>query len=130
MNNSLPHLATAAAFALLPLLITPAGAQTLAPNANINACAVPNAQARTIVAQVPEIPSALQSAGLTSGTTMVQVDIDGEGRVVNAAVLKTSGVYGLDQAALRAAKESTFQPQITNCVGVAGSYIFEVDFPG
>jgi TonB family protein len=61
---------------------------------------------------------------------MVQVDIDAEGHVLNASVLKTSGVYGLDQAAIRAAKGSTFQPEITNCAGVAGSYVFEVDFPG
>lgn len=130
MNNTLPRLATIAALALLPLLTVPAGAQTLGPNSTTNTCAEPNVQASTLVAQIPEIPSNLQATGLTSGRAMVQVDIDAEGHVLNASVIKTSGVYGLDQAALRAARESTFKPQITNCAAVGGSYLFEVDFPG
>ncbi len=127
MSNSFAKAAAVAAVAFLASTAM-GGAQSLTPDAN--ECAVPNVPASTIVAAVPEIPSGLQANGLTSGTAMVQVDIDAEGHVLNASIAKTSGVYGLDRAALKAARESTFQPEVRNCAGVAGTYLFEVDFPG
>lgn len=127
MTNSFAKIASVAAIAALTAA-APAAAQTVAPSAE--SCAAPNSQAATITAAAAEIPNSLQAAGVTTGTAAVQVDIDAEGHVLNASIAKSSGVYGLDQAALRAARESTFQPQVTNCAGVAGSYLFEVDFPG
>ena len=127
MKQSLVTVAAVAAVAFLTS-IAAGGAQTLTPNAD--QCTVSYAPASTIVAAVAEVPSELQSARLNSGTTVVQVDIDAEGHVLNASIAKTSGVYGLDQAALKAARQSTFQPEVRNCAGVAGSYLFEVDFLG
>jgi hypothetical protein len=34
----------------------------------------------------------------------------------------------LDQAALRAARASTYRAEIRDCVSVGGSYLFAVDF--
>lgn len=127
MSYSFAKAAAVAAVAFLASTAT-GGAQSFTPNAD--QCAVPNAPASTLVAAVPEVPATLQSNGLASGTTMVRVDIDADGHVLNASIEKTSGVYGLDRAALKAARESTFQPEVRNCSGVAGSYLFEVDFPG
>lgn len=128
MNDSLAKVAVVAAAIAFFAGAGPGAAQTLTPSAD--QCAVSDAPASTLVAAVPEVPSGLKTAGLNSGTTMVQVDIDADGHVLNASIAKTSGVYGLDQAALKAARESTFQPEVKNCTGVAGSYLFVVDFPG
>jgi TonB family protein len=127
MKNSLAKVAAVAAIAFLTSAAG-GGAQALTPNAD--QCAVPDGPASVIVGAVPEVPSALQTAGLDSGRTMVRVEIDAEGHVLNTSIAKTSGVYGLDQSALKAARESTFQPEVRNCVGVGGTYLFEVDFPG
>jgi TonB family protein len=127
MIDSLAKVAAVAAIAFLTSAAS-GGAQTLTQNAD--QCTLSNAPASTIAAAVPEVPAVLQVNGLASGTTMVQVDIDAEGHVLDTSIAKTSGVYGLDQAALKAARASTFAPQVRNCVGVAGSYLFEVDFPG
>ncbi len=53
------------------------------------------------------------------------------GRLVLAAtVFRSSGSPLLDRAALQAARQSSYAPEIDDCVKVAGDYIFRADFEG
>jgi protein TonB len=101
--------------------LTPAPALT-------TACTQPTAQATTVTAALAERPQIAEDRQM-SGTAYVQVNTDEAGNLMDASILKSSGEYVLDSAALQAAKESTFRPEVRNCVPVAGSYIFIVDFP-
>jgi protein TonB len=96
--------------------------------ATSTACAQSDTPASTVYAAPPELPQIVQNMGLT-GTAYVQVDTDDTGVLLNASIIKSSGAYPLDRAALQAAKASTFRPQMRNCVAIGGSYIFIVDFP-
>lgn len=63
----------------------------------------------------------------TGATARVQVDIDPDGKVVDVQLLQSSGDPNVDQAALAAARASTYAPATANGVPVHGS--IEVDFP-
>ena len=67
--------------------------------------------------------------GLT-GTSMVKVSLSATGSVLGATIYKSSGSALLDNAAVQAAKESSYSPEIDNCAKVAGDYIFRADFEG
>jgi TonB family protein len=120
------------AAALMPLpvgMITGAvGAQEL-PSTSAASCEVPNAPATTAYAAPAERPSIAAMYDL-SGVTSVKVDIDQAGAVVSTSVAKSSGIPMLDQAAVAAARASTFRPEIRDCAPIAGSYLFMVDFSG
>jgi TonB family protein len=122
-------LAAAALTALIPLTATAASQINDSPSAGPAAtCVVPNVGAGTIygaAADAPPIATTLQ----LSGTAYVQVDLDSAGVVQNASIAKSSGEYVLDRAAINAAKQSSFRPEVRDCAPVAGTYLFVVDFP-
>lgn len=91
------------------------------------ACSDPNAQAKTLVAIAPDSASADVAAG-SNVTAMIKVDLDENGRVLGVSVYASTGSLELDQAALRAARESTYAPETRDCRPVAGSYLFKVEF--
>jgi protein TonB len=91
------------------------------------ACAVPNKDAATTRAVDPEFPEIARQQGAV-GTTQVKVSLSATGSVVSVAVYKSSGNAALDQSALAAARASSYSPEVENCVGVAGSYLFRADF--
>jgi TonB family protein len=62
------------------------------------------------------------------GTASVQVNLSATGAVLSATIAKSTGNAALDQAALLAAKQSTYKPEIKDCVPVAGAYLYRVDF--
>ena len=67
-------------------------------------------------------------AGKVSGTAAVRVSLDAQGRVVEAAVLQSSGNAGLDAAAVQMARGATYTPKYVACKAVAGDYTFTVRF--
>jgi len=91
-------------------------------------CVVPNVAASTVIAALPNKPVIADNYNLT-GTTWVQVDLDPNGQIASASIAKSSGYATLDQAALEAARQSTFRPETQDCQQRPGSYLFEVDFP-
>lgn len=93
------------------------------------ACANPNADATTTQAVEPDYPDIARQQGAV-GTTQVKVSLDAAGHVLDASVQKSAGNAALDQAAVKAAKASSFAPETVNCVKTAGSYIFRADFTG
>ena len=65
-----------------------------------------------------------------TGTVQVKVSLSATGSILGATVYKSSGNGALDQAAVSAARQSSYAPEKANCVGVAGDYIFRADFEG
>ena len=61
----------------------------------------------------PNYPPPAKQAGIT-GTTMVSVNVDTTGQVINASVEQTSGTVTLDAAALRAAYQGRFRPGLNS----------------
>ncbi len=92
-------------------------------------CAVPNADATTTQAVEPDYPDIARQQGAV-GTTQVKVSLDATGHVLDASIAKSAGSAALDQAAVKAARASSFAPEVVNCVKTAGSYIFRADFTG
>jgi TonB family protein len=91
------------------------------------ACSDPNVEAKTVVAVAPERTTDDFTAG-TSTTAMIKVNLDASGRVTGVSVYASTGSLELDQAAMRAARESTYSPEMRDCQAVAGSYLFKVEF--
>jgi TonB family protein len=93
-------------------------------------CANPNADASIKGTAVePDYPDIARQQGAT-GTTQVKVTLDATGNVVGAEVYKSAGNPALDRAAVAAARETSYVPEIVNCVKTAGSYLFRADFTG
>jgi len=110
-----------------PVAATPAPPPpTPVPTPTPIACAVPNADARTISAAEPETPAIAQQQGIT-GEVVVQVSLDENSHLVSASVVKSPSAL-LNKAAIDAAKQSTFKTRIANCKPVADTYNFIVDF--
>jgi TonB family protein len=90
-------------------------------------CSEPDAEAKTLVAISPD-QTASECAGETNATAMIEVDLDESGRVTGVSVYASTGSLELDRAALDAARESTYAPEMRDCQPVAGSYLFKVEF--
>jgi len=91
------------------------------------ACSDPNAEATTIVAVSPDAPAG-DTAIAANTTAMIKVDLDANGAVTGVSVYASAGSPELDQAAMQAARSSTYAPERRDCRPVAGSYLFKVEF--
>jgi len=89
----------------------------------------PHVDAATTNPVVPETPETAREQGAT-GSVQVKVSLSATGSVLATTVYKSSGSPLLDEAALRAARQSSYAPEIDDCVRVAGDYIFRADFEG
>jgi protein TonB len=58
----------------------------------------------------PSYPSAARTAG-QSGRVLIVVTVNAQGRATGARIAQSSGVASLDQAALSAARASTYNPR-------------------
>jgi protein TonB len=90
-------------------------------------CAQPHVDARIIRGIEPEYPEPARERGLT-GTTQIEVTLAETGAVIDARVYAGSGSRILDEAALAAAKRSTYSSEIDDCKNVGGSYLFRAEF--
>jgi TonB family protein len=91
------------------------------------ACSTQAAPA-AISAQVPADYPRIAEEQNSSGTTLIQVDLADTGAIRNATIFESSGNELLDRAALLAARQQTYSPQIVGCQPVGGSYLITVDF--
>jgi periplasmic protein TonB len=85
--------------------------EQLAP-AVAQACTEPDVSPRHISQVLPKMTREAQQAEI-EGVVLIEVTIDPSGSVLDARIIRGLG-YGLDEAALRAAKAWTFQPA-TRC---------------
>ena len=92
-------------------------------------CANPNADANATNPVTPDYPEIAKAQGV-EGTTQIAVALDASGNVLSATVHKSAGNAALDNAAISAAKQSKYSPEVVNCVKTAGTYLFRADFTG
>lgn len=88
------------------------------------ACAHPNVEATVTNPVAPVMPHGLK----TSGKVEVAVTIGPSANVTGARVLRSSGDAAIDQAVLRAVRQSTYSSKLVNCSPVQGGYVFRVDY--
>ncbi len=79
---------------------------------------------RAVEPDYPEVPRMQR----VTGTAKIRVTLSDAGTVVAADVYDTSGNALLDDAALAAAKASTYAPEVEDCRKIPGSYIFRAEF--
>jgi TonB family protein len=82
--------------------------------------------ARTLKAARP-IPPPLAVAHHIGGEVVVQITLDENSKIVAASIVRSPSAL-LNQAAVEAARGSTFATRIQNCVPVGGTYNFIVEF--
>ena len=87
-------------------------------------CNTPNTQAAVVNAVTPDYPDSAKDLGLGRIVILVAVTLDGNGNVVEAHIQQSSYNMALDQAALRAARFSTYSPMVVNCQATTGALIF------
>ena len=87
---------------------------------------MPNAEPRVVSASQPETPALAQQQGISGDVTVV-VQLDENSKLVSATVSKTPSAI-LNNAALSAARQSTFKTRVVNCKPIAESYRFIVEF--
>jgi TonB family protein len=99
---------------------------TPVPTPTPQACAHPNVSPSTTHAADPDMPQMAQQQGIT-GTVQVQVSLDANSHIVGTKIYSSPSAL-LNNAALAAARASTFQTEITNCKPQAADYLFSVEF--
>ena len=111
---------------------TPApAAGTAPPGTPKPSCANPNVEATVTNPVQPEYPESAKEIGLGAVTVQVEVTVGPSGNLVGAKIYKSSSNMAIDQAALRAARESTYSPKLIDCAPSQGDYLFRADFtPG
>jgi protein TonB len=106
---------------------SPASPEPIATATPKPSCAKPHVDAQIVRAIEPEYPLLAQQQGLI-GTTQIVVTLAETGAVIDARVYAGSGSLVLDEAALAAAKRSTYSSEIDDCKRVGGSYLFRAEF--
>jgi TonB family protein len=91
-------------------------------------CDRPDVAARTVAVVDPDLPEIARERNVT-GTVDVRVDLTETGEV-RAVSIASSPDVSLDEAALDAARRSTYAPEIVDCKAQSGSYLFRVEFDG
>ncbi|MBD5605490.1 MAG: TonB family protein, partial [Candidatus Eremiobacteraeota bacterium] len=81
-----------------------------------------------VTAVEPEVPELARERGAT-GDVDVRVDLTATGGVTAVAIARSADP-ALDNAALDAARRSTYAPAIDACHAEPGSYLFRVRFDG
>ncbi len=105
----------------------PTVAETAPPATAPPACAKPHVDAVATNKVEPDYPEMARQQGAV-GTTEVRVTLSATGAVTSATVHKSSGNVQLDAAAVRAARASSYKPEIDNCDPVGGDYLFVATF--
>ncbi|MGZ3550559.1 MAG: energy transducer TonB [Vulcanimicrobiaceae bacterium] len=75
----------------------------------------------------PQYPDSARQFGMHA-TVLVKVTVDEQGRLIGLSVFKSSGISAIDQAALAAARMSTYMPPVHNGVPASGMYLFRATF--
>jgi len=74
----------------------------------------------------PQTPPIAQQQGITGEVTVV-VTLDAQSQLVSAAISQSPSAL-LDNAALAAARASTYQTEIVNCKPVGDSFRLLIEF--
>jgi TonB family protein len=125
-TNGVPTGTTTAA-AATPVQAAPAAPPATPAATKPPACANPNVEATTTNAVAPDTPPIAQQQGIT-GVVNVVIQLDVNSKIVGTPTVQSSPSQLLNEAAIKAAEESTFRTEIKNCQPIAATYIFAVEF--
>lgn len=106
----------------------PAPVSTAPPGTPKPACKTPYQDATVVSQAQAEYPDAARELNLGEVQVYVTVTVGPTGSLLDAKVTRSANNMELDQAALAAAKQSTYSPKIVNCQPTTGSYNFIVTF--
>ena len=83
----------------------------------------------TMTSQVaPEYPESAKEANLGPVVVIVKLTLSPSASVLSTSIISSSGNSAIDQAALLAARQSSYSPKIEDCKPVEGSYSFRASF--
>lgn len=85
------------------------------------------AAAVTVSPSPPDIPTAARASG-TSGTTLVNVQLDASGRVTGTNVTQSTGNSSLDLVAVGMARDAQYSAALRDCKPIASNYTYSVKF--
>jgi TonB family protein len=91
-------------------------------------CPNPVQDASTIKSAAPVYPASARALGLDIVSVVVEVTVSPHGTATAAKLLRSTGNPAIDQAALRAALDSTYAPRLVNCLPVTGEAMTRIDF--
>jgi TonB family protein len=75
----------------------------------------------------PEISPEVRALDV-SGTASILVQLDKTGNVTGASIAQSTGDASFDAMALSMARQATYAPARHECVAVAATYLFKVQF--
>ncbi len=107
---------------------TSAPVSTAPPGTPKPSCPNPNVNATTTNPVQPDYPESARDLGLGPVTVQIEVTLAASGNLISASVYKSANNMALDQAALRAARQTTYSPKLVDCKPVTGTYLFTADF--
>lgn len=94
-------------------------------------CSIPDKEVTLAQAATPAYPASAADLGIGPVTIYVQVAVNPDGSVDHAFIVRSSNNMALDQAALRAARASTYSPKLVGCNAVAGDTTIPINMvPG
>jgi beta-lactamase regulating signal transducer with metallopeptidase domain len=125
--NYVPAAICAAVLGVTTLGLSAKGLAQTQTTATSPSNATCNHDVTVLVPQPPDISKADFKPNV-SAVALVTVATDGHPQ--NAKIVKSSGSKAIDDATVSAAMRSTYGPKVSNCVKVAGSYLFHVDTSG
>lgn len=85
--------------------------------------ATPPAITQRAEAEMPEIARQMHA----EGTAIVKLDLDANGKVVKAAIQKSTGNTALDGAAMKAGRETGFKPATESCKPAPSVFVMVVE---
>ena len=89
------------------------------------ACTTPNVEATVTNAVQAYYPAPARDLGFGRPVTVeIKVTVGAIGNLLGTRFVKSSGSALLDDAAVRAARESSYSPKIVNCHPTQGNYLF------
>jgi TonB family protein len=103
-------------------------APTEPPGTPKPACKTPYQDATATNPVTPDYPDSAREMGLGEVQVTVEVTIGPSGNLQDAKIAQSGNNMAIDQAALSAARQSTYAPKIVNCQPVVGTYLFKVTF--
>ena len=93
------------------------------------ACANPNVEATVTNAVQPDYPESARDLGLGAVSVEIEVTVGPSGNLISATVYKSASNMAIDQAALRAARQSAYSPKLINCAPTTGKLLIPRRLP-
>ena len=87
-------------------------------------CDRPFKPAVVTAAVAPDLPDIVREEGVDRSTTLVEVAVGADGSLKDAWIFSSSGFPQFDEATLRAARLSRYEPERSFCRAAPGTYLF------